>query len=533
MKTVIKSILILCTVGLFLSACDLERDPYNAINTERAFETMEDARFHRNGLLSQLRSRQHGVFVHTAEWMTDLFIATPDFGNRGGSPHRLNELLIDTHEPRDIWRNTYSSIAQVNNFIARINQVELTSATDSALIANWIAEAHYIRAYMYYILIKYFGVAYDPATANSKPGVPLITVYDPAYRPARASVGEIYHFIMSEIALAENLTVSGPTTDAQRETITIDAVKALKSRVQLMMSDYAGAAATAMELINSGRHPLIATEAGLRNNWAQDTGSEDIFRMFVSAVEFGVALGGTGNPANAEQNMAPFMNWIPGNRAHSPDWLPSQRAMDLYEAGDFRRTAFFHFGTTTPFDDSTPTNSSVFVNSIRSTNVYMLNKWPFSGMYGGNHRHKPKVHRIAEQYLIAAESLAGLGNTSEALAVLNTLRTARGASAFPAWDDQELRNEWAREMIGEGVYLAHMKRWSIGFDRRVPQMPTRADGNPAGAVPRAYVADWALDVFVPGGCFRLTLPIPMNELNLNPNIQQTPEWINPQIPQRP
>jgi len=531
MKTVIKSILVLCTVGLFFTACDLDRTPFNAVDTEGAMETITDARFQRNGLHSMLRNAQHGIFVYTAEWMTDLFVATPDFGNRGGNPHRLNELLVDDYYGRDIWRNIYSSIAMVNNFINRIGDIEVNTEADVALIAQFTAEAHYIRAYLYYVLIKYFGAGFDPATADSRPGIPIVTTFDPIEnaRVSRNTLGEVYRFIMAEIALAENLTVAGPTNEAQRQTITTDAVRALKSRVQLMMRDYAGAAETAMALINSGRHPLIRTAAALRDNWATDTGSEDIFRMTISAVEFGWAIQGAGS-VNTEQNMLSFMNWNVANRGHWPDWLPSQRAMSLYEAGDFRRTAFFHRGTAVPHATATPTNSPVIVDATFAINVYVLNKWPFTTIYGGNHRHMPKVHRIAEQYLIAAEALQRTGGNG--LAQLNALRTARGASALAAWSDEELRNEWAREMIGEGVYLAQMKRWGIGFNGRVPQSPLNMN---TGAPVRAYAAPWALNVYVPdvpGGCFRLTLPIPANELNLNPNMEQTPEWINPVIPQQ-
>jgi hypothetical protein len=484
---------------------------------------MEDARFHRNGLLSQLRSRQYGVFVHTAEWMTDLFVATPDFGNRGGTPHRLDAVLLTTHEPRDIWRNTYSTIAMVNNFIARIEEVETMSEADEAQIARFLAEAHYIRAYMYYILVKYFGMGYGPETTNSL-AVPIVTTFDPVGNAnvPRNTLREVYDFIMADIALAENLDVAGPTTEAERQTITIDAVKALKSRVQLMMRDYAGAAATAMELINSGRHPLTTSAADLRANWAEDTGSEDIFRMFVSGVESGSFLGGSGALQNIEASMMPFMNWNAGHNAHWPDWLPSQRVMDLYEADDFRRTAFFHRGDTVNRPDGL--NGRLFVNFTHVMGPYMLDKWPWTTMYGAaSHRHMPKVHRIAEQYLIAAEALYRTNRASEGLAVLNELRDARGASALPALTDEAIRNEWAKEMIGEGVYLAHMKRWGIGFNGRVQQVATNvATGD---AVNTAFPP--AVAVVAPPNWYRFTLPVPPNELNLNPRMVQTPEWVDP------
>lgn len=515
MKKLIKLMMVLGTIGLFFPACDLDKTPHNAMSTEDTFQTMTDANFQRNGLYSQFRGRQLGVFASTAEWMTDLFIAAPNFGNRGGNPHFLNTQLLDDYFGRDIWRNVYNSIAQINNFIERIGNVETTTAAEKASIDIFIAEAHYMRAYMYYILIKYFGVAYDPATAASKPGVPLVTTVDIQAKPARASVAAVYGFIMDEIALAEKLTVTGA---AGSERITIDAVRALKSRVQLLMRNYAGAAATAQGLIDSGRYALITTEAGLRNYWTQDVGSEDILRLFVSATEFGVAMVGAGN-ANDDQHMAPFASWSTGNSAYWPDWLPTKTVMDMYEATDLRKSTYFIYG-----DSLNP----IIVRSAFCRNVYTLGKFPFTTMYGGAtagamHRHKPKVHRIAEQYLIAAEALHRSGNTAAGLAVMNTLRAARGASALNALTDEAIRNEWAKEMIGEGVYLSHMKRWGIGFNGRVPQEVWNRAGT-ARVDPAFTGADL---VVAPANWYRFTLPIPQNDLRLNPNLEQTPEWVDP------
>jgi hypothetical protein len=129
-----------------------------------------------------------------------------------------------------------------------------------------------------------------------------------------------------------------------------------------------------------------------------------------------------------------------------------------------------------------------------------------------NLRHRPKVHRIAEQYLIAAEA-------EHNLARLNELRTARGASALPAWSDTELQNEWAREMIGEGVRMECLKRWQLGLNRRVPQ---------PGAIVDKPGDERSTEKTAPANYYRFTWPIPDAEMKLNSNLRQNPAWENPQ-----
>jgi hypothetical protein len=86
----------------------------------------------------------------------------------------------------------------------------------------------------------------------------------------------------------------------------------------------------------------------------------------------------------------------------------------------------------------------------------------------------PKVFRTAEMYLIAAEAALFKATPDEVAAqrYLNTLRVARGASETQksgALLVQEMKDEWAREMVGEGFRLDCLKRWGDGIKRLAPQ----------------------------------------------------------------
>jgi hypothetical protein len=332
-------------------------------------------------------------------------------------------------------------------------------------------------------------------------GVPIVKVFDVSLKPERASVAEVYHFIKEEIALAEQISVVGT---ARSERITKDAVWALKSKIQLLMHDFSEAATTAQVLINSGRYPLVTTESELLAGWRNDTWSEDILLMSITAAE----------PQHMN-NLGIFDNQdaFSSPKRHVPGMLPTQPVVNLFlaNAGDLRNNVYL----------SNPATDMVKINNADRPGVVFIRKWPMNSLYVPNtFYHKQKVARIAEQYLIAAEALHASGGNG--LSVLNELRTKRGAPALNTWSDEELRNEWVREMIGEGVRVECLKRWHIGFggsqilSARNPQNADIIEGgnNQAEYAQRECRPDY----------YRLTLPVPENEMLYNASIKQTPEW---------
>ena len=75
--------------------------------------------------------------------------------------------------------------------------------------------------------------------------------------------------------------------------------------------------------------------------------------------------------------------------------------------------------------------------------------------------NKMPLIRLAEIYLIKCETLYRLGNTDEALAVLNQVRNARNLPALgemPADFFTELLHEYRRELLGEGQLFFLYKR---------------------------------------------------------------------------
>jgi hypothetical protein len=498
MKKIFNIILTVFLLGWIFTSCELEKYPYNSIASEDTFNTVQDATNHLNGLYSFMRHTQYGNFTYFSELQSDLFNIRSQSNGYPQMQEMPVTILTLPYFPA-MWTTLYYGIARINNFIANIDNVR----GEEAIIASYKAQAHYFRAYFYYVLIKHWGENYESETvAKSKLGVPLVKELDVTVKQGRASLFETYDFILTELTEAETLMGNNMLGMPSSTRVTIDAVKALKSKILLLTGDKTGAAQLANELINSGTYPLNTTEADLRRGWVNDQTTEDIFILNIANQQVGYNsnLGGSG-----ELLQQMYSNWNVTLKAYTPNLIPTKTVVEMYEPNDLRNAVYL----------SDTLTDTISYNSRYYTGVKFVKKWPGNPelqVIAGtiNYRHRPKVARIAEMYLIAAEA-------EQNLTRLNELREARGASTLTSWSDEELRNEWAREMIGEGVRLECIKRWQIPINGRIPQ-------NPASIVNDARFTETSL----PANYYRFTWAIPDAEMQNNPNMRQIPQWENPQ-----
>ena len=122
----------------------------------------------------------------------------------------------DTDNPMDNWANSYQYIRVANDFLQKVT----TASVDEEIIARTSAEARFIRAYLYFDLIKRYG------------GVPLITepqTLDSELSVPRNSISECYQFIVDEM----DAIVDALPLDAERGKITKGAALSLKARTLL------------------------------------------------------------------------------------------------------------------------------------------------------------------------------------------------------------------------------------------------------------------------------------------------------------
>jgi len=495
MKNILIKTLGIAFLATSIVSCDLDIYPTNALVSEEAFETYDDAANFANGLNTYYRTMFYGVFSETEEVQGPWFNAQLDFGNRKGDVHRMDASLTSScYDFEDVWEGTYTRILQFNNFINNVDKIE-GSAEETAELQVFKGRAFLYRASAYFELLRRFAKDYDASTADSDLGVPLVLTIDVNAKPARNTVAECVAQITSDLDSAALGLANEPGAAASIYP-TIDAVKALKAEFALYRDDYTEAASLSQELIDEGLYILSSDSTAFSNEWTYDSGQECILQMTT-----------TKSSESANTN-AIYIGYDVGSDNYSPDFLPTQSLLNLYGSNDLRGKYWF-----TKYD-----NVQI---STSNKSLTLFTKYPgnpnFDDGSNRNYKHKPKVFTIGKIYLINAEAniMKATPDSTSARLSLNALQSARqGNITEPTMEN--IKSEWARETIGEGLYIECLKRWHEGFSGRLPQDIDAISSNPASAYNEIDVAaDFAKLIY---------WPIPSYELQVNANLVQNSGW---------
>lgn len=455
----IKYIIGVLALGILFPSCSLDQTPHDEISLDQAFETIGDARAWKAGMYGSMRRNVYGKYMMLSDIQSDLLnatiLATPE---QYTDFHRWEPLTDSDQNLLDIWTSIYSAIADINTGILGISQMNLSSEAHNKELKAILGELHLGRAYYNLYLATHFCKAYKEATASSELGIPLQLVPEISREINRSTLKQTYEQILSDIIIAEeNLRdwEYDPTSGLQpQQTFFIEAAQMLKARTLLYMERWQEAYDVAQILMNDPDYPLIdpmMEPTALKSMWHNDGGSETITQLEATAIE----------PPNA--NNLYLGHYAPRNTpwivSTTPWYVPAQWLIDMYDMFDFRRQVYFK-------------QDRAFINNTTYNNVWVVNKYPGNtAITQATFRfHKPRIFRIAEAYIIAAE--AGYHIGADALTPLNKLKEARfldpvilsGAALY-----QEIKDERTREFAFEGMRLMDLKRWEEGVRRHDAQ----------------------------------------------------------------
>lgn len=500
-KYIIKTALCAMLAVPVLSSCELDQYPEGSIPTEQSWVLVSDATAYNIGLLSNLRSAAGPGHTVVTEVLSDLFNATTCNGNPSYPTEHTWSFSATDFGGQGTWGTQYGLISNANNIINNIDKIQVgegsNQESDLALLKEYKATAYFARAYAYTQLATDFCKNYDPATAETTLGLPLIKEVDVNYKPARSSLKETYDFIKEDLKFAKDLFTNHDNVDITAPNY--NTVLALEARVSLLCQDYQNAIDCAEALM--AKYPLASDYDSFSSMWTDDTGSELIYVPQQTVDE---RLDGYSDFIYATE--------VGGEGKFMPSYVPSQGLMDLYDSSDDDMRKDIYFAQT-----------GIMANEIEDPNCYLLGKYPGNpaldkGQAAFEFYNMCKVFRVAEMYLIAAEAqyrLNGQGGS-----YLNTLRTARGAKALTSVDGSpitgaalfsEIKDEWAREMCGEGMRFSCLKRWNEGFTRKAPQ--SLLDGV-------LYLQQGATTLQVSADNVRWVWEIPQNDLETNPSLER-------------
>ncbi len=502
MKKLHKYLLISGMAAFGLTACkkNLDQFPTDSIELSQSFQTLKDAKTWDLGLYARVRGVLYGSFMFTQDVQGDQLNASLDFGNRNGNPHRWGQsFLADDGALTTTWSGYYSVIANVNLGLDNLSKIPTANATEAAELDRYKGDAYLTRAFCYLELMLRFAKPYEPATAASTAGVPLVLTYDLNAKPTRATSKQVYDQIMSDIASAKTLLATGTNVLGSTRFSSHSAI-ALEARARLYMQDWAGAKAAAETIIASGLYPLANNAADINAMWKTDLNKEVITQVAVS------------KPNELPNTNNIYLGLVAATGKFTPDFIPSQWVVDFYDNADYRKNAYFEKKTLT-------------IQGVDYTNVWLVNKYPGNpALFTGattNYANQPKIFRSAEMYLISAEAGARAGAATEAAALgrLNDLRIARGLPALSGLTGatlfQAIKDERFRELAFEGFRLWDLKRWHDGFTRTAPQNTAFIQVGPTYNT-----------LSIPADDNKFVWGIPTRELTTNPNLAaaQNPGW---------
>jgi tetratricopeptide (TPR) repeat protein len=311
-------------VTLLLNGCGNKLDiaPTQSIDQSQALTTSKDVEATLIGAYDGLGS--YYVWGGQIQMVADLLADDREiaFGGTFVAPGEFYDKSILTTNlfAEEIWTDSYYTINVANNVLGAIDKVE------TAKKGRVEGEALFIRASLYFELVRLFAKAYNDGTPASNPGVPLVLTatrnVDDASFVRRNTVAEVYTQILADLTKAESLLPATNGLYASK-----GAAAAMLSRVYLQQGNYASARDAANRVITSNRYALNQFYEQSFNNINTNT-PENIFSTQVTSQD------GT-------NSLQIFYSLAPGGRG---DIEILTKHLQQYEAADERQVMFYQSG---------------------------------------------------------------------------------------------------------------------------------------------------------------------------------------------
>ncbi len=177
--------------------------------------------------------------ANLSDFTDDIYrpLTTADQTVTANAYYWLPILTVDPQAAPAIWGSTYHAIYDTNIII---NGVLTANDGTEMQKKSVLGEALVIRANCYLDLLTVFAKAYNPATAGTDPGLPLVTSTNVGgdIVPGRSSVQATLNALIADVNQAAELL---PETNINRYRVTRYVAYGLLSRLYLYMADFANA----------------------------------------------------------------------------------------------------------------------------------------------------------------------------------------------------------------------------------------------------------------------------------------------------
>jgi hypothetical protein len=486
--------LIFLSFATVLSCNKLVENPSSVIVSSQFYQTSSDAVAAVNAIYNTLNSDPLGDFPmygRQLNLLTDNASDNQNFSPSNTNPdvRALSTVTYVSINGRILknWQQLYFGINRANIAIDNIAAIPVTQFSNPQLQARLINEGKFIRALLYFNLVRLWGDV--PLILHNPTSVDVSTLQIP--RTPRDSV---YAQIISDLNDASNLPAAYTGADIGRATS--GAAHTLLAKVYVTLKQWPAAQTQLQDVFNGGY------------GYSLFPNFKDVFQKTTkNGVEhiFSVQYATNGGEVNTTQYLSQSFNSF--NTGTYPIDIPSDSSIAaLFDSADTRKAVTFYTsqfnaanGQTVIFHNPyTP-----YLNKFVDYSLSPLNNQTISGI-------NYTVLRYAEVLLLNAEVLNELngGPTAEAYNAINQVRTRAHIPNLTAGLNQtDFRDsvflERRKEFIQEG------QRW---FDL------VRQGG--------AVLVD-ALHKFPAKQAATLKdslYPLPLTEIQLDPLLTQNPGW---------
>ena len=321
-------------------------------------------------------------------------------GDTGSDKDLMDALTYNASTPStsEIFAANYEGINRCNQALSIIPQLD---KADPALRARLLGEAKFLRAFMYFTLVKTYG------------GVPIIdhlpnpsSEEDRVMQLTRKSSEEVYAYIENDLndAIAA-LPNKSAYPASERGRASKGAAYALLAKINLYQENWQ----KVVDNCNLVTGYSIVSDYASMYRLAGENDAESIFE-----------IQGTGSvPA---KGISGYSNTQGARRAGGWGWgfnTPSVSLVNAYEEGDVRKEATIIFAGTTLYD------GRVVPLTVENPR-YNYKAYSSAFTDGWETDTNIKYLRYAEVLLMKAEALNELGQTTEAIPLLNQIRTRAG-----------------------------------------------------------------------------------------------------------
>jgi hypothetical protein len=490
---ILKYILLL-TGSIFIAvSCSedfLEKAPLDSINTDNFYQTEEDAIAAINGAYQPL---QWPKLYNMRMWTSDIMAGNSIVGAGGGDDGRETQDMMNfvttTDNPGvlDLFRGPSPGILRCNVVLQKVPEMNI----DENLKNQIIGEAHFLRGLYYFILVRYFG------------DVPLITEpQEPGddLRPLRTDIALVYELILEDLATAKSLLPEKASYSSNNlGRATKGSAAGLLAKVNLTLGNWDQVVVLANEVASLGYQ--LNNNYGDNFNAMNENSVESLFEIqYVSDA---------GENFWSNENQSSWLSTFTGPRSSdmvAGGWgwnQPTQEFINSYEENDLRKDV-------TVFYDGCPAFAGIDYDPAFSSTGYNLRKFLVTKDIAATYDNSPlnfPVLRYADVLLMKAEALNNLNQTSEAETPLNEVRERAGIPTVSGLSQAEFKE-----------IVLHERRMELAFEGQYWFDLIRVDNGQTGlntlhSIGRLNASEK-----------HLLFPIPLKEIESNPNLTQNPGY---------